>query len=151
MPLADSEAGVSAEAFALAGDVYLWRRVLPASAYSVPTPDGRPASRDAAGERLARVVCGDRELLDDAAIDRIAAAVATRQRERTAAAIARVASRHPAIQTAIVMGVGDFIAADAAVDAGLRVRRLANEWGVGAAHVAPAAAVALLRARAGTV
>ncbi len=151
VPLTDSEAGVSAEAFALAGDVYLWRRLLPESAYSVPTPDGRPASRAAAGERLARVVCGDRELLDDAAIDHIAAAIARHQRERTATAIARVASRHPAIETAIVMGVGDFIAADAAAGAGLRVRHLANEWGVDAAHVAPAVAVALLRARADTV
>jgi probable H4MPT-linked C1 transfer pathway protein len=147
VPLGDSEACVSAEAFAIAADVYLWRGTLPASAYTVPTPDGRPASKEAAGERLARVVCGDRDLLDDAAIDRIAAAVAARQRERTAAAIARVASRHPAIQTAVVMGVGDFIAAAAAARVGLRVTHLATEWGMDAARVAPAAAVALLRAR----
>jgi len=147
VPLGDAEAGVSAEAFALAGDAYLWRGALVESAYLVPTPDGRPASRDAAGERLARVVCGDRELLNDATIDRIAGAVAERQAERTAAAIARVAARHPAIEVAIVVGVGDFIAADAADRVGLGVRRLASEWGAAAAHVAPAAAVALLRAR----
>jgi probable H4MPT-linked C1 transfer pathway protein len=151
VPLADADAGVSAEAFALAGDVYLWRGALPASAYTTPTPDGRDVSRTAAGERLARVVCADRELLDDTAIDRIADAVAARQRDRTATAVARVARRHPCIDTAVVMGVGDFIAAEAAALAGLRVRYLAADWGGPAARVGPAAAVALLRAREATV
>ena len=147
VPLAGGDAGVSAEAFALAADVYLWRGELPASAYTTPTPDGRPASREAAGERLARVVCADRELLDEHAIDQIADAIAARQSQRTAATIARVLARHPSIDTAVVMGVGEFIAAGAATQVGLRVRRLADDWGVEAARVAPAAAVALLRAR----
>ncbi len=147
VPLAGGEAGVSAEAFALAADVYLWRGELSGSAYTTPTPDGRPASREAAGERLARVVCADLELLDEGAIDQIADAVAARQSQRTAATIARVHARHPTIDTAVVMGVGEFIAADAATQVGLRVRRLSDDWGVEAARVAPAAAVALLRAR----
>ena len=45
-----------------------WARSTPAD-YTVPTPDGRPATREFAGERLARVVCADREMLDEAAID----------------------------------------------------------------------------------
>jgi hypothetical protein len=147
VPLGAGEAGVSAEAFALAADVYVWRGTLHASAYTAPTPDGRATTREAAGERLARVVCADREILDDAAIDRIADAVAARQCQRTADAITRVCARHPAIQTAVVMGIGDFIAADAAERAGLRVHRLSDDWGAAASRVAPAAAVALLRAR----
>jgi (4-(4-[2-(gamma-L-glutamylamino)ethyl]phenoxymethyl)furan-2-yl)methanamine synthase len=146
VPLAGGDAGVSAEAFALAADVYLWRGELPASAYTAPTPDGRPVTREAAGERLARVVCGDRDLLDETAIDHIADGVAACQSKRTAAAIARVCARHPAIDTVIVMGVGEFIAAGAAAQVGLRVRRLADDWGLDAARIAPAAAVALLRA-----
>jgi (4-(4-[2-(gamma-L-glutamylamino)ethyl]phenoxymethyl)furan-2-yl)methanamine synthase len=147
VPVPGGNAGVSAEAFALAADVYHWRGQLAASAYTTPTPDGRPVTREAAGERLARVVCGDRELLDASAIDGIADAIAAHQSGRTAAAIGRVCARHPMIDTAIVMGIGDFIAADAARRAGLRVRRLADDWGLDAARVAPAAAVALLRAQ----
>jgi hypothetical protein len=76
VPLDGAFAGVSAEGFALAGDAHLWRGTLDASAYTVPTPDGRPATREFAGERLARVVCADRELLDAGAITAIADHVA---------------------------------------------------------------------------
>ncbi len=146
VPIDGGMAGVSAEGFALAGDVHLWRGTLPPSAYAVPTPDGRPATRELAGERLARVVCGDRELLDTAALDAIANAVADAQVARTAAAIARVRARHPRIATAVVTGIGDFIAAAAAARAGLAVRHLADDVGLDASHAAPAAAVAILRA-----
>jgi probable H4MPT-linked C1 transfer pathway protein len=146
VPLGSDDAGVSAEGFALAADVHLWRGTLEPSAYTAPPPDGRATTRDAAGERLARVVCADRELLDDAAIDRIADAVAAAQIRRTANAIGRVCARHPSVTIAIVTGVGDFIAAAAAEHVGLTVRRLADEWGRDAARAAPAAAVALLRA-----
>src|SRR5438309_2059320 len=71
--------GVSAEGFALAGDVHLWLGNLTPEDYTVPTPDGRPATREFAGERLARVICADRELLDEAAIDAIARSLAGAQ------------------------------------------------------------------------
>lgn len=148
VPLGDGEAGTSAEGFAVAGDVHLWRGTLDAAAYTVPTPDGRPATRTYAGERLARVVCADLELIDVASLDRIADAVAAAQVERTAAAIARVRARHTGIGTVVVTGVGDFIAAAAGVRAGLAVRWLADELGPDAAMAAPAAAVALLLAAA---
>ena len=148
VPLGDGHAGTSAEGFALAGDVHLWRGTLDAAAYTAPTPDGRPATRTYAGERLARVVCADRELIDFAALDRIADAVADAQVERTAAAIARVHARHPGIGTVVVTGAGDFIAAAAGTRAGLGVRWLAGELGPDAALAAPAAAVALLLAAA---
>jgi probable H4MPT-linked C1 transfer pathway protein len=146
VPLGADDAGVSAEAFALAADVHLWRGTLEPSAYTAPPPDGRATTRDAAGDRLARIVCADRELLDDPTIDRIADAVAAAQIRRTAHAIRRVCARHPSVTIAVVTGVGDFIAAAAAEHVGLTVRWLADEWGAGAARAAPAAAVALLRA-----
>src|SRR3954464_557908 len=46
-------AGVSAEAFALMGDVYVWLGRLSPKNYASPTPDGRPATREYVGERLA--------------------------------------------------------------------------------------------------
>ncbi len=144
VPLAGGDASVSAEGFALAADAHIWRGDLAPTAYTTPTPDGRPTNRNAAGERLARVVCADREMLDDAAVDRIADAIAEAQISRTAAAVARVRSRHPELSIAVVTGVGDFVAAAAAERAGLSVRRLSDMLGADAARGAPAAAVALL-------
>ncbi|HVQ16738.1 MAG TPA: hydantoinase/oxoprolinase family protein, partial [Vicinamibacterales bacterium] len=71
VPLGDGLAGVSAEGFALAGDVHVWRGDLDPADYTCPTPDGRPITREFAGERLARVVCADRDMLDETAITRL--------------------------------------------------------------------------------
>src|SRR5712692_3310069 len=135
--------GVSAEGFALAGDVHLWLGSLAPEDYTVPTPDRRPATRQFAGERLARVICADRELLDEAAIDEIARSLADAQVGLVSAAVERVARRHPGAACAVVTGLGAFIAAAAARRAGLRVTGLAERLGPAARH-APAAAVALL-------
>ena len=135
--------GVSAEGFAIAADVHLWLGAIAAEDYTCPTPDGRPATRAYAAERLARVVCADREMLDDAAIDTIAARVADAQGDRVAAAMDAVRRRHPALRLAVVTGLGEFIAVRAARRAGLEVASLAGLLGLAARH-APAAAVALL-------
>jgi len=121
VPLHGGQAGVSAESFALSGDVHVWRGDLTAQGYTAPTPDGRPANRNFAGERLARVVCADRELLDDSDIDRIAAHVADAMIARIAASITRVRVRHPQLHTAIIAGHGAFIARGAARRAGLHI------------------------------
>jgi probable H4MPT-linked C1 transfer pathway protein len=140
-------AGVSAEGFAIAADVHLWLGAIAAEDYTCSTPDGRPATRAYAAERLARVVCADREMLDDAAIDVIAARVSDAQADRVAAAVDAVRCRHPALQLAVVTGLGEFIAVRAACRAGLDVASLADLLGPAARH-APAAAVALLCASA---
>jgi probable H4MPT-linked C1 transfer pathway protein len=147
VPLLGGLTGVAAEGFALAGDVHLWRGQLSSHDYSVPTPDGRPATREFAGERLARVVCADREMLDDRAISAIADGLWEAQVDRITRAIVCVIRRHASLEraTAIVTGLGDFIAAEAASRAGLQVTRLSERWGRAARH-APAAAVALLLA-----
>jgi hypothetical protein len=121
VPLHDGQAGVSAESFALSGDVHVWRGDLAPSGYTAPTPDGRPATRDFAGERLARVVCADREMLDDSDIDRIAAHVADAMVARITASIARVRHRHPQLSTAVIAGHGAFLARGAARRAGLHI------------------------------
>ena len=59
--------------------------------------------------------------------------------------IRRVRARFPAAATAVVTGLGDFIAAEAARRAGLEVVALAERLG-DAARTAPAAAVAWLLA-----
>ena len=144
VPYRDGSAGVSAEAFALIGDVHLWRGRLAPGDYSVSAPDGREATREFAGERLARVICADRELLDAADITRIADAVAAEQIKTIAVAIQRVRSRHASVRTAVITGLGEFVARDAAKAAGLDVTSLADDLGADAARYAPAVAVALL-------
>ena len=138
------EIGLSAEGFALSGDVHVWRRDLPSTDYSAPTPDGRPATRQFAGERLARAVCADREMLDESDVTAIADALAAAQVARIAAAIEIVRARHLSLRAAVVTGLGAFIAERAARQAGLEVISLASALGDGAARCAPAASVALL-------
>jgi probable H4MPT-linked C1 transfer pathway protein len=144
VPLGDAMAGVSAEGFAFAGDVHVWRGNLAPDDYTCPTPDGRPAAREFAGERLARVVCADREMLDDRAISAIADALAHTQIARVADAMKEVARRHPSLRTAVVTGLGAFIAAAAARSIRFDVVSLADALGDEAARCAPAASVALL-------
>jgi len=147
VPLGSGVASVSAEGFALAADVHIWRGALSPDDYSVDPPDGRPTTREHAGVRLARVVCADRDMLDDEALWAIANAVADAQVRRISDAIRRVMARHPGIGTAVVTGVGDFLAAAAAREAGLSVTSLSDRFGADAARCAPAAAVALLLER----
>jgi len=147
VPLGTSFAGVSAESFTLIGDIHVWRGDLAPDDYSVTAPDGRPASREFAAERIARVVCADREMLDDRAISAIADAVADAQVDHLCRAIARVRDRHQTLRTAIVTGLGSFIATRAARQSGLSVIQLADALGADGARCAPAAAVALLLER----
>jgi (4-(4-[2-(gamma-L-glutamylamino)ethyl]phenoxymethyl)furan-2-yl)methanamine synthase len=143
VPLWGGEAALSAEGFALIGDAHLWLGRLSPGDYTCPTPDGRPVTREFAGERLARTVCADRDLLDDSALDAIAAALAGAQVRTIARALGSLRRRKPEIATAVVTGLGDFIAAEAARAAGLTVLPLAEKMG-DAARIAPAAAVAWL-------
>lgn len=145
VPLWGGHCPLAAEAFALMGDVYLWLGALDSGDYSVRPPDGRPATREFAGERLARAVCADAEMLDEEAVGTIARALAEAQLESVLAGMGRVRARHPQLETVVVAGLGDFIAAEAARRMTLDVIPLAERIGE-AARTAPAAAVAWLLA-----
>src|SRR5207245_11379025 len=69
VPVRGRAVAVSAEGFALTGDVHLWRGALGPAGHSVPTPGGRPGPRGFAGERLGRGVGADREMLEDRDVD----------------------------------------------------------------------------------
>ncbi len=143
VPLWGGSASVGADGFALIGDAHLWLGRLSRQDYTCATPDGFPPTRQSAGARLARVVCGDREMVDDTALQNIAAALARAQVGMVARALKRVMARWPQIGVAVVTGVGDFIAADAAGAVNLQIVRLSDSLG-DAARAAPAAAVAWL-------
>jgi (4-(4-[2-(gamma-L-glutamylamino)ethyl]phenoxymethyl)furan-2-yl)methanamine synthase len=145
VPLWGGHAGVSADGFALIGDAHLWRGDLRSEDYTCRAPDGRPASRVYAGERLARMVCADRDMLDDSAIDAIATALAEAQVETVVRALRRVRTSWPAISIAVVTGLGEFIGKEAALAAGLTPVSLTEQVGA-ASRTAPALAVAWLLA-----
>ncbi|HEY4647792.1 MAG TPA: hydantoinase/oxoprolinase family protein, partial [Gemmatimonadales bacterium] len=143
VPLWGEHAGVSAEGFAQVGDAYLWLGRLRPEDYTCRTPDGRPATAEYAAARLARVVCGDREMLSDDDITAIALAVAEAQLKAIRDALDRVRQRWPNISLAVTTGLGGFIARQAGRAAGLDTVSLDTEMGV-EAQAAPAAAVASL-------
>jgi probable H4MPT-linked C1 transfer pathway protein len=147
VPLGDSLAGVSAEGFAIAGDVHVWRGDLDPADYTCPTPDGRPATREYAGERLARVVCADREMLDETSVTRLADALARAQVRSIRVAVRRVLDRHPSIQHAVVTGLGEFLGSAAVLASGIEAVPLSTELGAAGARSAPAVSVALLLER----
>jgi probable H4MPT-linked C1 transfer pathway protein len=147
VPLWGRHCPLAPERFALMGDVYLWLGALDAGDYASSPPDGRPATREFAGERLARAVCADAEMLDEEAVGAIARELAEAQVERVAAGLRRVHDRHPRLGIAVVTGLGDFIAVEAARRTGLDLLSLAERLGE-AARTAPAAAVASLLADA---
>jgi probable H4MPT-linked C1 transfer pathway protein len=134
-----SRAGVSAEGFALIGDVHLWLGQLQPEAYTCPTPDGRPASREHAAERLARVVCADREMLGDTDIDAIARSIAEAQVQSIVRALDRIRRQHPQISHAVVTGMGELIASGAAKATGLEVTLFPDGEGMSSQATAAAA------------
>lgn len=144
VPFGGAAAGVSAEGFALAGDVLVWSGDLSPDLYAAPTPDARPVTREFVRDRLARIVCGDRDTVADAAIDAIARHVRDAQIDRTARALTRVRDRHADIGLVVAAGIGACIAMRAAVQCGMAIVDLAESMGVDASRCAPAAAVALL-------
>lgn len=145
VPLWGGRCPLAPERFALMGDVYLWLGALDSADYTVTPPDRRPATREFAGERLARAVCADAEMLDEDAVQSIANALAEAQLESVVSGMRRVLARHPGLATAVVAGLGDFIATEAAHRLGLDVVPLADRLGA-ATRTAPAAAVAQLLA-----
>ena len=144
VPFGGAASRLSREAFALAGDVHVWRGDLEPSDYTVASPDGRPSSREFAGERLARLVCADRDMVDEDEISAIADSLARSQVLEVAAGVGQVLAANPTLRTAVVTGLGAFIAERAAREHGLDVVHLAARLGAAAARCAPAAAVALL-------
>ena len=143
VPLWDGQAGVAADGFALIGDAHLWLGRLEPRDYTCRTPDGNVPSRESAADRLARLVCADRDILDDQAIDGIARALADAQVDTVAEALERVLTRWPSIRLAVITGLGDFIAREAAASLGLEIVPLWDRLGP-SARMAPAAAVAWL-------
>jgi hypothetical protein len=144
VPLRGGECPVASELFAVSGDVHVLLGALGPEAYTCPTPDGRPPTAEYAGERLARVVCADADMLGPEEIRAIAAVVAEAQVEEIAGALRRVAPRLGRPASVVATGLGGFLARRAAERVGIPVKDLADVLSVDVGTVAPAVAVAWL-------
>ena len=98
---------VAAELFATTWDVYLTLNLLPEEPTATHTADGRPATKGCALDRLARMICEDRDQFDAADAQAAAEHVMSRQLEQLAAALKEqgVAAQAPIVAS----GEGEFL------------------------------------------
>ena len=102
---------VAQEVFATTWDAYLMLGELPDEPQQTHTADGKPATRAAARDRLARMICCDRTMFDEDDAREMAAAVAVAQLQLITEALGKVIFRLPAAPgTIIISGRGEFIA-----------------------------------------
>lgn len=143
---------LAAEWFATTLDVYLWLGDIPEEASDTETANGRPATKLAAHDRLARQLCCDRSELGEAAATGIAQYLADRQREQISAALENVLRDREPRRTVIVSGSGSFLGRQIATQhpqlKSAKIIELAEELSGDVATAACAYAIAILRAQA---
>lgn len=145
VPVRGRPCRLAAEQFAVMADAYLLLGKITPDDYVCSTPDGRAVSRTASAERLARLVCADRETLDGGEIGGIARYVIERQLQVVGEGLLQVLSRWhgPSTMPVAPAGAGAFLAAEIAARLGLEVLPHGVLWG-GESIALPAAAVARL-------
>ena len=138
---------VAREVFSTSLDVYLTLDDLPEDSHNLQTADGRPATKAAARDRLARTICTDRNNFSMGEARVMALAVACAQTEEIQEMANRVASRLSTECAAVVIsGHGEFLARRVAVRMGLENNTisLAEQLGDRISSCAAAHAVAVL-------
>lgn len=150
LPVCGELCPVINELFATTADVYVWLGQLPEQPQRTDSADGRPWTRPAAGNRLARQVGEDRSTLSAADIDTLAQSVRQAQLRLLQRAWQRQANHFPSakIPQVLVVGHGDFLVEQLAEDAGEKVPivRLESWLGREVSRCASARAVAVLAA-----
>jgi (4-(4-[2-(gamma-L-glutamylamino)ethyl]phenoxymethyl)furan-2-yl)methanamine synthase len=150
LPVQGIPTGVAAEMFASTLDIYLVLGDIPSEPTNLSTADGRPATADAARDRLARMIGADRDgfsALDaisfaQAAEDCLIARLSQAAERACAATIGRPGA-------AVIGGSGSFLArrlADRLITLGGPVISLADAWGEVAAAAGCAFALLTLAA-----
>ncbi|WP_165244479.1 hydantoinase/oxoprolinase family protein [Paludisphaera soli] len=145
LPFRGEPTGLAAEFFATTRDVYITLGDLPPDADDRSTADGRPATLERARERLARMVCADRESCTPDEVEALARAADEALSERLVAAAGRAcAATIGRPEVAVVSGSGEFLArrvAEAVVAPGGSIRPLGGLWGAGGSVAACAHAL----------
>jgi probable H4MPT-linked C1 transfer pathway protein len=96
----------AAEWFAVTGDAALLLGLIEPDAYAEPTPDGRPATAEAAARRLARMLCADHADLGADRVRWLARQVIEAQLVQLSRAALQVLSRAEAPESVPVVGAG---------------------------------------------
>lgn len=147
VPWGGGKCPVARELFATTWDAYLLLGDVPEEPSSTHTADGRPATVMCAHARLARLICGDRSMVDRPAAMAIAAAVARAHLEEIVAAVRKVIGRLPTQHVGIVVsGSGEFLARRAirTLSFAGRVASLREQLGPTFSEAATAYAMAVL-------
>jgi len=138
---------VAQELFATTWDTYLLLKELPPEPNRRDTADCRPATIEAAHDRLARMICADRELFDRADAHAAAETIQKAQLAKLGVAARNVISRMPESPRAVVLcGEGEFLAHKLIDRLRLNVRRisLSEELGRHVSRAATAHALAVI-------
>lgn len=111
VPFRDGYCSLAAELFATTLDVYLLLGDIPEAPEDRETANGRPATIAAAHDRIARMLCADRNEVSFEEAVQIARFLADVHQQRLAGAMERVLSRQPKpCESVIVSGSGGFLA-----------------------------------------
>ena len=153
VPFRGRATGVAAELFATTLDVFLTLGDVPEDPDDRATADGRPATRDAARDRLARVIGADREGFTAGDALQLSVSVREKLLARLASAVettGRTGAGRPT--TVVVCGSGEFLArqlASRVVAPGGTILSLTDAWGPGASVAACAKALLAIATEAG--
>ncbi len=147
-PLCALLSDVAAEFFATTLDVYLVLGVLPEDPNERDTADGRPATRNLAHARLARMICGDLETTTEDERLRLAHRFHQRQHYLLDNALQCVAESLPALpETVILSGIGEPVTRILpVVESVRRVVSFREQFGPAISEAACAYALAVLAA-----
>ena len=135
------------EMFATTWDAYLTLGDLPEAPDCAHTADGRPATKAAARDRLARSICADRTMFDEVDATAAATTIARAQLAKIAVAAQNVLRRFPtAPSTVVISGQGEFLARQlvARLKLSAEVVSLHDKLGAELSRAAPAHALAVL-------
>ncbi|MHB1556763.1 MAG: hydantoinase/oxoprolinase family protein [Isosphaeraceae bacterium] len=133
LPFRGVPTGLAAELFASTLDIFLMLGDIPPNPKDLSTADGRPATIEAARDRLARMIGADREGFSLENARAFAEAAGACLLERLARAADRACSAtigRPA--AAVIAGSGDFLArrlAEAVIEPGRPIISLNDAWG----------------------
>jgi (4-(4-[2-(gamma-L-glutamylamino)ethyl]phenoxymethyl)furan-2-yl)methanamine synthase len=150
LPFRGVPTGLAAELFASTLDAYLMLDEFASDPLDLSTADGRPATVEAARDRLARMICADRESFsaeDARQLAHDADLCLTKRLVRAAERACHATTGQP--DAAVIAGSGDFLAARVArrvLSPGGRVVSLNEAWGLVASAAGCAYAVVQLAA-----
>lgn len=147
LPWRGRQVPVAQEVFATTRDAYLFLGDSPEDALDRQTADGRPATRATARDRLARMICADREMFSEEDAIAAAEAVSRGQLAQLGIAARNVLKRLPAPpETIVVCGQGEFLIRRLCqrLQVSAKIVSLADELGEDVSRAAAAHALAVL-------